>query len=87
VVTSRTPTSGFSADNRKQATVVCPAGKRVIGTGADVQAETGNVAGRVALERIAPVSDREVRAVAAETATGNSLRWAVIAVAFCANVS
>ena len=84
VVTGRTPNAGFNADNTKQATALCPAGKRVVGTGADIETDGGDVGGRVALERISPVSDREARAVAGEVANAGNLRWAVVVVAFCA---
>ena len=84
IVTARTPNAGFSADNTKQATALCPAGKRVVGTGADIETDGGGAGGRVALERIAPVSDREARAVAGEVANAGNLRWAVVVVAFCA---
>ena len=84
VVTARTPNAGFNADNTKQATALCPAGKRVVGTGADIETDGGDVGGRVALERISPVSDREARAVAGEVANAGNLRWAVVVVAFCA---
>jgi hypothetical protein len=87
VVTARTPAVGFNSDNSKQATALCPAGKRVVGTGADLETDTGDVAGRVALEQISPVSNREVRAVAAEVGPGSTLRWAVVAIAFCAYVA
>ena len=87
VVTARMPLSGFNSDNQKQATALCPAAKRVVGTGADLETDSGDVAGRVALEQVAPVGNREVRAAAAEVAPGSNLRWAVVAVAFCAYIT
>ena len=87
VVTARMPLSGFNSDNQKQATALCPAAKRVVGTGADLETDSGDVAGRVALEQVGPVGIREVRAAAAEVAPGSNLRWAVVAVAFCAYFS
>src|SRR5947209_4476772 len=62
VVTARMPLSGFNSDNQKQATALCPAAKRVVGTGADLETDSGDVAGRVALEQVGPVGIREVRA-------------------------
>ena len=87
VVTARTPASGFNSDNSKRATALCPDAKRVVGTGADLEAETGDVAGRVALQQVGPVSAREARAAAAEVGSGTTLRWAVVAVAFCAYIA
>ena len=84
IVTARMPTAGFNSDRTKQATALCPAGKRVVGTGADIVTDTGDAAGRVALEQISPVSDREARVVAAGTGNGGNLRWAVVIFAFCA---
>jgi hypothetical protein len=84
MVTARTPASGFNSDNTKQATALCPGGKRVVGTGADIEADTNDLAGRIALQGVAPVSRSQARAVAAEVSPGTTLRWAVVAIAFCA---
>ena len=82
-----TVTTKAAADNSKQATALCPAGKRVVGTGANLETDSGDVAGRVALEQISPVSNWDVRAAAADVGAGSTLRWAVVAVAFCAYVA
>ena len=83
-VTVRVPGNGFSSDGLKRATAQCPAGKRVVGTGASIEGAADDIAGRVALQEIAPVNGRQVRAVAAEVAPGTDSRWAVTVVAFCA---
>jgi len=84
IVTARTPTAGFNTAPSKQATALCPDSKRVVGTGATIESDNGDAGGRVALQRISPVSDREARAVAAEVGNAGALRWAVVVVAFCA---
>jgi hypothetical protein len=84
MVTARMPPSGFSSESPKQAIARCPDGKRVIGTGADVEGDSGDLAGRVTLQSIMPVSRSEARGVAAEVAPGTNLKWAVVAIAFCA---
>lgn len=85
MVTARTPGDGFNSDGQKRATVQCPNGKRIVGTGASLEGDE-DVTGRIALQEIAPVngSGRQARAVAAEVAPGTNLRWAVVVVAFCA---
>jgi len=83
VVTAR---SAFNSDGAKQATVQCPAGKRLIGTAADIDGDPAELAGRVALQGVGPVDPRSARAVAAEVGQGTSARWALVAVAFCANI-
>ena len=85
-VTARVPGNGFNSDGVKRATAQCPAGKRVVGTGASIEGDDDDIAGRVALQEIAPVNGngRQVRAVAAEVAPGTNSRWAVTVVAFCA---
>jgi hypothetical protein len=84
MVTARLPLSGFNSESPKQAIARCPDGKRVIGTGADIEGDSGDVAGRIALQSILPVSRSEARGVAAEVAPGTNLKWAVVAIAFCA---
>jgi len=86
MVTARTPDSGYDSDNLKLATAQCPNGKRVVGTGASIEAAAEDVAGRVALQQIVPVNGRQARAVAAELAQGTNQRWALVAVAYCAEV-
>jgi hypothetical protein len=84
VVTARTPVSGFNSESPKQATAQCPSGKRVIGTGATLEGNAGELSGRVALQEIVPISTSEARSVAAENSPGTSVKWAIVAVAFCA---
>jgi hypothetical protein len=84
MVRARTPDNGFNSDGSKQATAECPNGRRVIGTGATIESGNGDLAGRVALQEIAPVSQGEARGVAAEIAPGTNQRWALMVVAFCA---
>lgn len=84
VVTSRTPDSGFNSESPKRAVAQCPNGKRVVGTAASLVGDDEDIAGRVTLHEIAPTGNRQVRAVAAEVAPGTNGRWAIVAVAFCA---
>ena len=84
MVTARTPTTGFNSESPKQVAAECPNGKRVIGTGANLEASNGELDGQVALQEITPVSRREARAEAAEVSTGSDVRWALVVVAFCA---
>jgi hypothetical protein len=83
-VTARSPGEGFNSDGVKRATAQCPAGKRVVGTGASIEGDADDISGRVALQEIAPANGRHVRAVAAEVAPGTNSRWAVTVIAFCA---
>ncbi|MCA1843639.1 MAG: hypothetical protein LC792_10730, partial [Actinobacteria bacterium] len=88
MVTARTPSTGFTSDDSKRATALCPNGKRLVGTAAAVDSENGgDLSGRVALYEILPVDGRGTRATAAEVGSGTNLRWAVVAVAFCAFVA
>jgi hypothetical protein len=84
VVTARTPNNGFNSESPKQATAECPNGKRVIGTGAGLEASNGDLDGLVALQEIVPVRRDEARGRAAEVAQGSDVRWALVIVAFCA---
>ena len=84
VVTSRTPDSGFNSETPKRAVAQCPNGKRVVGTAASLVGDDQDIAGRVMLQEIAPTGNRQVRGVAAEVAPGTDVRWAIVAVAFCA---
>jgi hypothetical protein len=84
VVTARTPTNGFDSDSPKRVTAECPSGKRVIGTGASVEASTGDLDGLVALQEIIPVRRDEARGRAIEVGQGSDVRWALVVVAFCA---
>jgi hypothetical protein len=86
-VVARVPADGFNSEGLKWVTAQCPNGKRVIGTGGRLEGE--DVAGRVALQELAPMngSARQARAMAAEVAPGTNLRWALVVVAFCAQGS
>jgi hypothetical protein len=84
VVTNRTPTSGFNSDSPKQVTAECPNGKRVVGTGATIEASNGDLDGLVALQGIVPVRQDEARARAAEVDQDSDVRWALVVFAFCA---
>jgi hypothetical protein len=84
VVTARTPDSGFNSETPKRAVAQCPNGKRVVGTAASLVGDDEDIAGRVMLQEIAPTGNRQVRGVAAEVAPGTNVRWAIVAVAFCA---
>jgi len=88
MVTVRMPATGFNSDASKRATALCPSGKRLVGTAGAVDSENGgDLSGRVALYEILPVDGRGARASAAEVGSGTNLRWAVVAVAFCAFVA
>jgi hypothetical protein len=84
VITARTPTNGFNSESPKQVTAECPNGKRVIGTGATIEASNGDLDGLVALQGVVPVRQDEARARAAEVSRDSEVRWALVAVAFCA---
>lgn len=86
VVTVRVPGFGLNSDSPKRATAQCPDGKRVVGTAAGIDGDD-DIAGRVALQEIAPIDMHQVRGVAAEVASGANIGWAIIAVAFCAETS
>ena len=74
-------TSATSSSDFRSATVTCPAGKRVVGTGARV---TGGL-NAVVLDDIRPDSPLEtVNAQAHEDQAGTTGDWAVIAYAVCA---
>jgi hypothetical protein len=85
-MTARTPVSGFNSEGFKQATAQCPNGKRVIGTAASIEGDAGELAGRVVLQAIFPVSQNQARGLAAEVSPGTDLKWAVMAIAFCADM-
>jgi hypothetical protein len=84
VVTARTPTNGFNSESPKLVTAECPNGKRVIGTGANIEASNGDLDGLVALQEIVPVRRGEARGRAAEVAQDSNVKWALVVVAFCA---
>jgi hypothetical protein len=85
IVTARTPVSGLNSEGFKQATAQCRNGQRVVGTAANIEGDAGELAGRIALQAIYPLSQNEARGAAAEVAPGTNLRWALVAVAFCAD--
>ncbi len=84
VVTVRSPNSGFNSESPKRAVAQCPSGKRVVGTAASIEGDDDDLAGRIALQGIAPDGNRQVRGVAAEVAPGTNVRWAIVTMAFCA---
>ena len=84
VVTARTPDSGFDSDSPKRAVAQCPSGKRVVGTAAGLEGDDDDLAGRVMLQEIAPTGRGQVRSIGAEVAPGTNVRWAIVAIAFCA---
>jgi hypothetical protein len=74
-------TSAFDSSN-KEATAFCPAGKRLVGTGAEINA--GN--GEVVLDGIVPNPGlMSLTVQAAEDQTGYGGAWSVTAHATCAN--
>lgn len=83
MVIARAPANGFDNGDSKSATATCPAGKRVVGTGATLESGNGDLAGRVALQEIMPTSRSEVRGAASEVGQGAKVRWAIVVVVFC----
>jgi hypothetical protein len=77
--------SSVSTSVDKGVTVSCPAGKRVVGSGADI---SGYLAGRgaVVLDDVIPTSTT-VTAYAYEVEEGTSLSWAIRAWAVCGNTN
>jgi hypothetical protein len=74
-------TSPLNSSN-KSVTVNCPAGKRVFGTGADINSFNGEVI----LDDLRPnAALTSVTANALEDETGNSINWSLTAYAVCAN--
>jgi hypothetical protein len=82
--------SASNSNTGKDALAVCPAGKRVIGTGADVLGgATGNFPNfqtDVAIRQVIPVAGTSVLVTAAED-KAHAGNWSVMAYAICANVS
>jgi hypothetical protein len=74
-------TSPLNSSN-KSVTATCPAGKRVLGAGADINSFNG----QVVLDDLRPnAALTSVTANALEDETGNSINWSVTAYAVCAN--
>ena len=73
--------SAFSSD-AKDTAATCPAGKRVIGSGVDINGGFGEVA----VDHVIPGAT-QVSVQAFEKAGGSTLDWSIIAIAICANVS
>jgi hypothetical protein len=68
--------------NNKQVTATCPAGKRVLGAGADINSFNG----QVILDDLRPnAALTSVTANALEDETGNPINWSLTAYAVCAN--
>jgi hypothetical protein len=77
-------TSTIDSKHAKAVVAHCPAGKRVIGAGADITAPEGN---RVMLEDVTPLPDLSgVNAVGTELAGGTTQNWTVSSEAICASV-
>jgi hypothetical protein len=75
-------TSALNSSSTKSATATCPAGKRVLGTGADIN----TLNRQVTLDDLRPnAALTAVTANALEDETGNSANWSVTAYAVCAN--
>jgi hypothetical protein len=88
-------TSADNSDSEKTADAFCPAGKRVIGTGAEIN---GSLTGAVAGSRLTDVVIREiipsppnivpgVVSVIAIEEEATAAPWSITAYALCANVS
>jgi hypothetical protein len=77
-------TSTIDSKHSKAVVAKCPAGKRVVGAGADITAPDGN---RVMLDEITPLPDLSgVNAVGTELAGGTTQSWTVSAEAICASI-
>jgi len=77
-------TSVINSNHAKAVVAHCPAGKRVMGAGADITAPEGN---RVMLDEVTPLPDLSgVNAVGTELAGGTTQNWTVSAEAVCASV-
>jgi hypothetical protein len=77
-------TSVIDSNHAKSVVAHCPAGKRVMGAGADITANEGN---KVMLDEITPLPDLSgVNAVGTELAGGTLQNWTVSAEAICASV-
>ncbi len=75
--------SSVSNSLDKGVTVTCPAGKRVVGSGADISGYLAG-SGAVVLDDVIPTSTT-VTAYAYEVEEGTSLTWAIRAWAVCGN--
>jgi hypothetical protein len=77
-------TSTIDSKHAKSVVAHCPAGKRVMGAGADIAAPEGD---RVMLDEVTPLPDLSgVNAVGTELAGGTTQNWTVSAEAICASV-
>src|SRR5262245_11403488 len=77
-------TSVIDSKHAKGVVAHCPAGKRVVGAGADITAPDGN---RVMLDEITPLPDLSgVNAVGTELLGGTTQPWTVSAEAVCASI-
>jgi hypothetical protein len=84
--------SPMNSNSGKEAVANCPAGKRVIGTGADIGGLGGTGAGPnfltdVAIRYITPLPDLSGVAVLMAEEEPHAGNWSVHAYALCANVS
>jgi hypothetical protein len=74
--------SATNSNASKSATAACPSGKKVIGTGGNINGEVGPIV----LTSIAPNAElTSVKVTASETGGGTASKWSVAAVAICAN--
>jgi len=77
-------TSTVDSKHAKAVVAHCPAGKRVVGAGADITANDGS---HVMLDEITPLPDLSgVNAVGTELAGGTTQSWTVSAEAVCASI-
>ena len=75
--------SNHNSNSPKEVTAICPAGKRVIGTGADTE---GGLGAPIAVATVRTIGTNAVDVVAFETAATPET-WHVTAQAICAKVS
>jgi hypothetical protein len=74
--------SAFNSNSPKSVTAPCPLGKRVIGTGAEINGARG----QAVIDDLTPTPDlRAVTVTAYEDDDGTSANWSVSAYAICAN--
>ena len=95
LVRVRTPSTLQASESVKFAMATCPAGKRVIGSGADIRAgvtgDPPNQLAEVVINEIIPSEETvvpgNVIVRAYEIGAGTTEEWGVSALALCANVS
>ncbi len=78
----------FDSTSPKTATVSCPAGKQVVGTGYNLNAGGNTVEQHLQATYVLPTPDNSgVRVGATEDAAGTTGNWNIVAVAQCAEVA